>query len=614
MNKKLFGLIAISSILLASCDYPVTSSTNTDNKNIISSSEDNKETNNNKENNSTSEVTDNTKGDNSSISSSSEKEKLLNCGAYEEGMFAYWEGSINNLVKVEYANALDRNFVEIDKELIRVTDNNLIRADVVGISEGDYILRVTKDNGIILESDILNVGSYDRSGYAHFEYEKDNTGVNVNDGIGAYTNNGTLKENAKVLYVTDDTKNSVKLTIEGKEYEGLLNILNAQQYSTVPLDVRILGSIKTVQWNKKEALVDENKEAYMVGSDGKIYKETLTDDQIIEYGINSYSDDLAKGITKLNGLSSKASYSKKEYDSAWNNGNVKSAQNLTVEGIGNDATLFQWGFTWKACKSLEVRNLIFDDYTEDACGIEGSVSSTNIENFAEGHIWVHNNVFEQGVNNWDITMEQDKHEGDGATDLKKIAFITLSYNHYHNNHKTGLVGGGNTQLTSCITFHHNWYEKCSSRLPLAREANMHMYNNYYDGSTGTNMSLRANAYAFIEGCYFENCNNPISIDEKTGSGQGDNKDEAGNKIKFDFYKGQAKIYNCDFVQCKGQLGGVFAKVREEAVENTNLYSQTFDTDSSIFYYDNTLNKTNAYRLTSALTAKDDCINLSGVHR
>ena len=68
------------------------------------------------------------------------------------------------------------------------------------------------------------------------------------------------------------------------------------------------------------------------------------------------------------------------------------------------------------------------------------------------------------------------------------------------------------------------------------------------------------------------------------------------------------------MQCKGQLGGVFAKVREETVENTNLYLQTFDTDSSIFYYDNTLNKTNAYRLTSALTAKDDCINLSGVHR
>jgi DNA mismatch repair ATPase MutL len=198
MKKKVFSLIAISSVLLASCDYPITSSTSMDNNNVISSSE-NKETDNSKESksssketssiskesNSTSEVTSDTKGENSSVSSSSQKQQLLNCGAYEEGMFVYWEGAINNLVKVEYAKADDRKFIEIDKELIRVTDNNLIRADVVGVSEGDYILRVTKDNGIILESDILNVGSYDRSGYAHFKCEKDNTGINVSEGIGA---------------------------------------------------------------------------------------------------------------------------------------------------------------------------------------------------------------------------------------------------------------------------------------------------------------------------------------------------------------------------------------------------------------------------------------------
>ena len=41
---------------------------------------------------------------------------------------------------------------------------------------------------------------------------------------------------------------------------------------------------------------------------------------------------------------------------------------------------------------------------------------------------------------------------------------------------------------------------------------MHMYNNYYKGSTGTNMSLRENAVALIEYCYFDNAKNPVLSD------------------------------------------------------------------------------------------------------
>ena len=605
MKKKILGLALLSSFALASCDAVIGTTTS----DVTSdTSETSSET-------TTSETSESTSSESSSeTTTSTEVIEELSAGSYEEGLYAVWEGTSVENVVVEYASTTDYEYKTVDSELVRVLSNGTVRADIVGLSAGSYIIKVTKSDYTKAISEIQTVTNYDRSGYAHFDCESDGTGVDVSEGIGAYDNNGELKEDTNVLYVTDDTKNTVTLTIEGKEYTGLLSILNAQQYSSVPLDVRIIGSIETTQWNAKEATNDSEGKAYFEGSDGTIYQETLTADQIIEYGINSYSDDLAKGITALDGLSSKASYKNGEYDSAWNNGLVKLANNTTVEGIGTDATIFQWGFTFKQCSSLEVRNLTFDDYTEDACGIEGSVSSSTISNFAEGHIWIHNNTFEQGNNRWDVTMEQDKAEGDGATDMKKLAFITLSYNHYHENHKTGLVGGGNTQLTSCVTFHHNWYEDCSSRLPLAREANMHMYNNYYDGTTGTNMSLRANAYAFIEGCYFEDTKNPVSIDTNTGSGTADDKDSDGNKISFTFSAGAAKIYGCVFDNVSGSLGGTLVSSRTATVENTNLYGQTFDTDSSIFYYDEENQVSDVTYLTSAAQAKIDCQEMSGVHR
>ena len=217
-----------------------------------------------------------------------------------------------------------------------------------------------------------------------------------------------------------------------------------------------------------------------------------------------------------------------------------------------------------------MRNLTFDDYTEDACSFEGgSKTTTNPDEFDSKNIWVHHNTINEGINYWDVCSEQDKHEGDGGTDFKYNAYVTLSYNHYVGCHKTGLIGGGDSQQTASVTFHHNWYENCGSRLPLARQANMHMYNNYYDGSTGTNMSLRAGAYAFIENCFFDNAKNPVTTQD------GDGK------------RGVAKIYNCTFNGQKLDTSKYDVEVvsdRAAKVDNDNVFNKNFDTDPSAFYY------------------------------
>lgn len=509
---------------------------------------------------------------------------------YSEGAYVEFESSTTSGYTIKYKAVNTDDLYTLDNDLIRQISTTKVRADILGLTEGTYVVCVYNSENKLVFQQETEVSSYDRSGYAHFN----------NSGVGAYNDDGTLKDNALVVYVTDETKNTVTVSINGKTYTGLSAILKAQVNNKYPLVIRIIGTINAATWNKISYTKGSSNLdiSAIVGANGKKLTELLsgtgsqklTESMLINGKYNSMSTDISNGITVLNGLTNQIAYAKGEFDSYYNMLDINGASNVTVEGVGNNAMLYQWGFTWKNCSNIEVRNLTFDDYTEDACSFEGPDNSKTLDGFTTGHIWIHNNTFNEGKNNWDVCPEQDKHEGDGATDFKKNAYITVSYNHYYKNHKTGLVGGGDTQYTAAITFHHNYYENCTSRLPLARNANMHMYNNYYYKSTGTNMSIRVNGYAFIEGCYFESCNNPIEI-----------KNSAA-----------AKVFNSVFTGCRGSNGGKVVTSRTATVTNTNTYGTTFDIDSSIFYYDSTNKVSNVKYLTDAATAKKDCIKYAGV--
>ena len=161
-------------------------------------------------------------------------------------------------------------------------------------------------------------------------------------------------------------------------------------------------------------------------------------------------------------------------DSAFNYVSINGAKNLTIEGVTPDAEIFQWGFSFNNSSSIEICNLTFTDYCEDAVGF--SSSDKNVDTY--GRIWVHNNVFNRGKNNWDLTGEQDKYAGDGALDLNNVSNATISYNEFNNCKKTGLVSSSDENMCKNITFHHNYYKDIEARLPLARGANIHIYNNY----------------------------------------------------------------------------------------------------------------------------------------
>ncbi len=410
---------------------------------------------------------------------------------YGEGAYVKFQATSGHTYKAYYSKSTETTFHNIDDELVRI-DGTSGRVDVLGLEPGNYYIKIVdnSDSSKHSISDKLTVSEQDRSGYAHFNYS---------NGVGAYNDNGTLKNDAVVIYVTDATKN----TVTYGSYTGLVDIISHAKKINKPLDIRIIGTIKTAQWNSKSYSGFSNKSelATMVvnsyngasASDDKYYAKDL-----LAANANSYSTDLANGITVLNNLTSWGSSS----DSYWNMCDVSEASNITVEGIGVDAGIYQWGFTFSKCNSIEVKNLTFDHYTEDAIGIQGgSNSSLNYGNY-----WIHNCTFEEGVNRWDVSDDQDKSDGDGSTDFKYAHNLTISYCEYNGTHKTNLIGSNNAALQYNITLHHNYYLNCKARLPLVRQANIHMYNNYYKGTTSTGISARAHAFAFVENCYFDGRN------------------------------------------------------------------------------------------------------------
>ena len=387
---------------------------------------------------------------------------------------------------VKYMGAGASKSVELGAEdlkyLVRDTSDG-VRIDIPGVAAGKYSLYVNAKGNTYAKGGI-EVKAYDRSGFAHDTTNPDATSAQIyaynGQGVGAYKEDGTLKDNAIVLYVTDENKNSVSLTCGDTTVTGIGNILNSKNgiinklaSENIPLAVRFVGVIS-------------------------------------ESGLYSQGQFDAKADGLIDGLS--------EYGGAENGhmASMKSGKDITLEGVGHDATIDGWGFNF-SCesgkpslgKSFEVRNLTFINTPEDAIGMEGMQSGTDLTGSVE-RCWIHRNSFYRpDIKN---PAEADKAQGDGSVDFKRGQFYTNCYNYYEGCHKTHLIGGGNNNLQFNVTFHHNYYKDCNSRGPLSRHANIHIYNNIYEGQTFYAQNARADAFIFSEYNYFLSCNDPFLID------------------------------------------------------------------------------------------------------
>ena len=100
---------------------------------------------------------------------------------------------------------------------------------------------------------------------------------------------------------------------------------------------------------------------------------------------------------------------------------------------------------------------------------------------------------------------------DGLCDIKgDSAAITISHNIFENHDKTMLIGSRDSDGSSetrTITVAHNIFDNCAQRLPMARNAKVHVYNNFYDSKDGFYdqkyaVSVRFGSLIYAQNNYF----------------------------------------------------------------------------------------------------------------
>ncbi len=189
---------------------------------------------------------------------------------------------------------------------------------------------------------------------------------------------------------------------------------------------------------------------------------------------------------------------------------IRNTQNVTIEGIGEDATIHGWGLTMKRACNIEVRNLGIMWY--GGVGGDGDSLSLDTEN---KNIWMHNIDFFYGAPGKDA----DQAKGDGSIDLKSRSdYITSSYNHFWDSGKACVAGGvweaGNPddeRAKIFVTYHHNWFDHSDSRHPRCVAGSVHVYNNYYDGCAKYGIGAAVQSSVFVENNYFRNVPRPMII-------------------------------------------------------------------------------------------------------
>lgn len=388
--------------------------------------------------------------------------QLSRAEGWQESLYAEWPlmaGATGYNVYVKGGQYAD--FTQIDLQLVR-NYGTYGRADVVGLKPAsDYSVKVVPvvDNQELADkaaqADNLEVKAYDRSGFAHFKRT---------EGVGAYNNDGTLKRGAVVVYVTANNAKTVKAKLSSGEFTGMQAILEAYEKGNVtnPLAVRIIGTVRAA-----------DVDAFGSKEEGIQIKGKKADSEL----------------------------------------------NITVEGIGEDATIHGFGFLCRNTQSVEFRNFGIMRCMDD--GISLDTDNSNI--------WMHNIDVYYGKQG-----SGDHAKGDGAIDVKSDSkYVTLSYCHFWDTGKSNMFGMKSETGPNYISYHHNWFDHSDSRHPRIRTMSVHVYNNYFDGNSKYGIGVTTGSSCFAENNYFRHTHDPL-LSSKQGTdakGDGTFSGENGGIIK-----------------------------------------------------------------------------------
>ena len=164
--------------------------------------------------------------------------EVIKCSGDLESAYVEWKANAAySDYNVYYRSEGEASYKVIDKMLIRKY-SDYYRADALGLKAGKYEIKVVpvNNNADIEDKKVtlnVNVLAHERTGYA----------FSGGSSSGAYNDDGTLKGNADILYITNANKDKVTYTVASVEYTGIQNIMTALKKATKPLCIRFIGNI-----------------------------------------------------------------------------------------------------------------------------------------------------------------------------------------------------------------------------------------------------------------------------------------------------------------------------------------------------------------------------------
>ncbi|TXK23597.1 T9SS type A sorting domain-containing protein [Pontibacter qinzhouensis] len=218
---------------------------------------------------------------------------LVESGGWLESAYVKWQPVADVEKYNVYYSGEGITDQKIDDQLIR-SYGAYYRADVLGLKAGTYTLKVVPvvsgTEGAATTTGYISVQAHDRSGFAFSNGRVP----------GAYKADGTVKSNAVILYITENTKNTISLDVTGANANpcvGLQTILEGYKKGkdARPLIIRLVGQITDLAYMDKGDIVIEN--------------------------------------------------------------NRFASSHITLEGVGDDAVADGWGIRIKNASNVEIRNI-----------------------------------------------------------------------------------------------------------------------------------------------------------------------------------------------------------------------------------------------------------------
>jgi len=439
---------------------------------------------------------------------------------------------------------------KIDNPLIR-SYGTYFRADVIGLSAGTYTIKVAPVisgvEGTATTTGNITVTAHDRNGFAF-------QGGHIPS---AYNMDGTPKTGAVILYITENTKNTVSMTVTGATANpcvGLQTILDGfkKGKDTRPLIVRFIGNITDL--------------SYL--TNGDLY------------------------ISNANNASG----------------------SFTFEGVGDDAVTNGWSFCLKTAANVEIRNIAAMN-NNSTNGDDFGLQQDN------DHVWIHNNEMYYGNAGSDadqvkgdgamdiklstyVTVSYNHFVDNGKCSLLGLSegtttglYLTYHHNwfdhsdsrhprvrfysaHVYNNYYDGIskYGAGST-MGSSLFVEGNYYRNAKHPMMTSLQG-----TDVWNETTKKNDPTNMGTFSGETGGTIKAFNN--TFDATLGDA---NNTPGTNNMRFVAYGDTNPIYNISgVISSTVDFDAYLAQTRDEQVPATvksysgaNTYNN-FDTDASLY--------------------------------